>query len=132
MSRKTILQQLADFDTALLANTIGYIDPTPPKLWYMGGSIQSLTPTLGPTVGAAVTCEMDTSSPEGDAHLEPYLDQVDAIRAMEEPAIWVVKAVGSRPDHECIMGDGMAKSLYAAGCVGIVTDGGGYGTLTAC
>ena len=37
---------------------------------------------------------------------------------MKAPVVWVVKAVGSRPDHECILGDGMAKTLFAAGCLG--------------
>ena len=27
--------------------------------WYMGGSIQSVTPQLGPTVGIAFTCELE-------------------------------------------------------------------------
>jgi regulator of RNase E activity RraA len=43
---------------------------------------------------------------------------------MRVAAVWVVKTVGSRPDHEDVVGDGMAKILYAAGCIGVVTDGG--------
>lgn len=124
MSLLGTIQQLADFDTALLANTIGYVDATPPEEWYMGGSIQSVTPTLGPTVGVAVTCELDSSTPGNQVDMEPFLQQLEKIHAMEEPVVWVAKAIGSRPDHECIMGDGMAKLLYAAGSVGAVTNGG--------
>jgi regulator of RNase E activity RraA len=67
---------------------------------------------------------MDSSSPGGTADTDGFWRQVEEISAMKIPVIWVVKAVGSRPGHECILGDGMAKTLFAAGCVGAVTDGG--------
>jgi 4-hydroxy-4-methyl-2-oxoglutarate aldolase len=118
------LQALRDFDTALVANTIEYIDPTPPEEWYVGGSVQSVTPSLAPTVGVAFTCEMDSSTPGGSARLDPFWKQVEEISQAAIPALWVVKCVGARPDHECVLGDGMGKILFAAGCLGVVTDGG--------
>ena len=124
MSLTSLLHELREFDTALIANTIGYVDSTPPHETYMGGSIQSVTPSLGPTVGIAVTCELDSSTPHNQAAPEPYLRQLDQICEITEPVVWVVKTVGSRPDHECVLGDGMAKTLAAAGCIGAVTDGG--------
>lgn len=128
------LQELRDFDTALLANTIGYIDSTPAHEYYMGSSIRSVTPALGPTVGIAVTCEIDSSTPGGQADMEGYWQQMEEITEMAEPAIWVARAVGSRPDHECVLGDGMAKTFRAAGCEGAVTNAGARdvaGCLTA-
>ncbi len=126
MSLRSILQELCEFDTALIANTLGYIDATPAHEWYMSGDIQSVTPSIGPTVGVAITCEMDSSTPDhlakGDA--QGYWRQVEEMTKMELPTIWVVRTVGSRPRHECVIGDGMAKTLHAAGCVGLVTDGG--------
>jgi regulator of RNase E activity RraA len=121
---RELLEHLTEFDTALLANTIGYIDPTPPEEWYMGGSIRSVTPGLGPTVGVAYTCEVDTSSPGGAPATDDYLRQVEEMESDGRPVVWVVKTVGSRPDHECVLGDGMGKLLHGAGCIGLVTDGG--------
>ena len=118
-----VLESLREFDTALLANTLDYIDATPSHEFYMSGDIQSVTPELGPTVGVAVTCQIDTSTPGDDHFIDPYYEQIERIAAMPEPAVWVVETVGSRPDHECVTGDGMAKTLYAAGCLGVVTDG---------
>ena len=123
MVTRTILEQLRDFDTALLANTLGYISSTPPHEFYMGGSIRSLTPELGPTVGLAFTCRIDTSTPDGGNDMKLHTEQVQRMSDTQLPAIWMVQTVGSRPDHECVIGDGMAKSLYAAGCLGVITDG---------
>ena len=119
-----ILRQLAQFDTALLANTVEALKPSSGHEWYMAGTIQSVTPELGPTVGVAYTCELDSSTPGGEPEMDEYWRFLEEAEKEERPVVWVVKTVGSRPDHECVLGDGMAKTLRAAGCVGLVTDGG--------
>jgi len=123
MISRTTIESLREFDTALLANTLGHIGSTAAHEWYMGGSIQSQTPDIGPTVGLAVTCQVDTGSPGNKNMLQPYFDQVQRTSEMELPTIWIVETVGSRPDHECVIGDGMAKMLYSVGCQGVITNG---------
>jgi 4-hydroxy-4-methyl-2-oxoglutarate aldolase len=110
----------------LLANLLGFVDPIPTHEFYMGNSIRALTPELGPTVGVAVTCEMDSSTPNhlatGDT--EGFWVQLAQMEATKVPTVWVVRCVGSRPEHECVLGDGMAKTLHSVGCAGVVTNGG--------
>ena len=123
MTSLDALQELREFDTALLANTLGYISAVPAHEFYMAGSIRSLTPEIGPVVGLAQTAKVDTSTPGGAPELNLFIAQQERMADMQLPSLWLVETVGSRPEHECVTGDGMAKSLFSAGCLGVITDG---------
>jgi hypothetical protein len=76
-----LLNELREFDTPLLANTINFIDSTPSHEFYLSGEIQSVTPPLGPTVGVAFTAEVDSSTPGEGADTNLFWQQLEAIAA---------------------------------------------------
>ena len=77
MIERSVIEQLTEFDSALLANTLDAIDSTPSHEFYMGGDIHSVTPPLGPTVGLVLTCQMDTSTPGEKSDQEMYWELLD-------------------------------------------------------
>jgi regulator of RNase E activity RraA len=124
-----LIEELRAFPTGVLAKTLRLGDPAPRSPYCLPGEIQALMPSLGPTVGVAFTCRLDSSSPIGqhDPTLddaEAYYMQVEAMARLGLPSVWVLKTAGSRPEHECVLGEGDAKFHAAAGCVGALSDGG--------
>jgi 4-hydroxy-4-methyl-2-oxoglutarate aldolase len=66
---------------------------------------------------------MDSSTPGNTGDTELYWEQLEQMATSRLPSMWIVKTTGSRPDHECVIGDGIAKTLYSVGCQGLVSDG---------
>ena len=62
-----------------------------PGPWHMGRMIQCQTPAMGPMVGVAVTCEMDSSTPGGEPDFEAFYGLLEQIQKVGLPAVWVVK-----------------------------------------
>ncbi len=119
-----LIEQLREFETPLVAEGLGALGCSELHRYYMGAEIRMLTDTPQPAVGVAVTLEVDTSSPQLKPDTTALYDALDEIVPMKVPAMLMLKTVGSRPQHECVLGDGVAKISQAAGCCGAVTDGG--------
>ena len=68
--------------------------------------------------------EVDASSPNRAPKLDDLLEVTKIMRRSEVPSVVVMKTIGSRPQHECVLGDGMGKMFQAAHGAGVVSDGG--------
>jgi 4-hydroxy-4-methyl-2-oxoglutarate aldolase len=121
---RALIEQLHEFETPLVSEALGAMGCPDVHRYYMGGTIQRLIDTPQPMVGVAITLEVDTSSPGRPADPAALYDAYAAVENCSVPAVLVIKTIGSRPDHECVLGDGIAKASLAAGCCGVVTDGG--------
>ena len=120
-----LIEQLHEFETPLVAESLGALGCSQTHRHYMAGSIKLLTGAPQPMVGVALTLEADTSSPNRKVDSSALYDQAfSQVQTMTVPVVLVIKAVGSRPDHECVLGDGMAKVAKSVGVCGFVTDGG--------
>jgi 4-hydroxy-4-methyl-2-oxoglutarate aldolase len=119
-----LIEQLREFETPLVAEALAAMGCADTHKYYMGADISLLNETPLPMVGIAMTLEADTSSPDTDDDASALFDACTQLEALAVPAVLVIKTIGSRPLHECVLGDGMAKMMHAVGCCGVVTDGG--------
>lgn len=121
---RTLIEMLADSETALVCNAMTALGLSESHTYTMDGSIACLTPDLPPMVGRAITIRLDSCTPGIQADMEPYHAMLDQMEAAAGPHVVVCQTMSGTPLRECVLGDGMAKSLVAAGGVGFVTDGG--------
>ena len=119
-----LVEQLREFETPLVAESLAALGCTEPERNYMGGDIRLLTEPMQPMVGVAVTMEVDTSSPQIKFDTAALYEVYELMSRTPVPCAMVMKTVGSRPQHECVLGDGMAKTAMTVNCCGVVTDGG--------
>lgn len=122
--RLSLVEQLREFETPLVTEALSALGCRSPERHYTGDDIRLLTTLTEPMVGAALTLLADTSSPEGEVDCEDLWRSYALIEAAPVPVVVVMQAVGQRPRHECILGDGMAKPFKASGSCGLVTNGG--------
>ena len=120
----SLIEQLREFESALVAEAMGAMGSADPEKYYTGMDIKLLTQTTAPVVGVTLTLTADTSTPGNKAEVAGLYESYGLIRNSALPVVVMVKSTGSRPGHECILGDGMAKMLKSYGSSGLVTDGG--------
>lgn len=119
-----LIEQLQEFETPLVAESLAALGCAEPERYYMSSEIRLLTVPMQPMVGVAMTLEIDTSSPQTKPDASGLFEAYKVMARMPVPSVMVIKTVGSRPHHECVLGDGMAKTALTVGCCGMVTDGG--------
>jgi regulator of RNase E activity RraA len=120
----SLIEQLEEFDTALITEGMAVAGCEEKARLYCGRDVRRLTTAPRPMVGAAITLSIDSTAPAGTGTVEMLWECCEQIRKSRIPHVIVIKSHGERPSHGCVLGDGMAKALRAAGAVGVVTDGG--------
>jgi 4-hydroxy-4-methyl-2-oxoglutarate aldolase len=118
-----LVEQLLEFETPLITEAMVLMGCTDSEKLYFGQELQLQTKLSNPVCGIALILEVDTSTPGHVFKLDDYWESLQMIKDSPVPIMMVMKCVGARPQHECALGDGMAKTLVASGSAGLVTDG---------
>ena len=119
----SLIEQLLEFETPLITEGMALMGCTDSEKLYLGQEIKLRTQLSEPAAGIALTFEVDTSTPGHKVDMEDYWESLQMIKDSPVPVMLIMKCVGSRPQHECVLGDGMAKQYAACGSAGLVTDG---------
>ena len=118
-----VLKALGEFDSPTISNAIEHFKVRDAVTGYTSTELRCQFPDQKPTVGYAVTCTGDTTSPRGKEPMR--LDMLlDAVQAAPKPAVLVIKYVGPDRLRSCFVGDMFCTVLHKLGVVGLVTDGG--------
>jgi regulator of RNase E activity RraA len=128
--KKSLIERLADSPTALVCNAYDFLGMHAPCTDW---NIKYLTPDFPPMVGEAITIKLDCSTPDEDTPPEAGNKKIGPeenlynrmMRLVEEsavPRVIVIESLGNFCSG-AVLGDGMAKTMLAAGAAGCVTNG---------
>lgn len=120
----TLIEQLREFETALIAEAMSAMGVPHSHEYYTGSDVRLLTSTLEPMVGVALTMTVDTSTVGRAADSSELWEGYARIQESRLPIVVVMACLGSNVRRECVAGDGMVKSFKTYGACGLVTDGG--------
>ena len=120
----SLIEQILEFETALVAESTGAMGCAQPEKNYMGRDIRLVTQKPSRIAGIALTLTCDTSTPDKTPDASGLWEGLQKITDLDVPVVVVMKVNGSRLQHECVLGDGMAKLFANAGSCGLITDGG--------
>ena len=116
-----LCERLRRYDTPTISNAIESFGVRDRTEGFASSAIRCEFPELGPLVGYAVTCTVDstTGGPQRPTRLP---DLIDALAGAERPSVIVCQYVGSDRVRGCFLGD-MSATLYKRlGAVGAITD----------
>jgi regulator of RNase E activity RraA len=117
------LEELRQIDSPTVSNAIERLRVRSRVEGYAGWGLRCAFPELGTTIGYAVTCTADTTTPSRRDD-RGQMRLWEAIEAAPKPAVIVIKDISAERRRSCHMGEVMATTAKALGAVGCVSDGG--------
>lgn len=123
IARDRIVELLRGTDSPTISNAIEKFKVRNQTEGYASSELICRFPELPPMVGYAVTCIVDTTSPEPTGP-NRLTDFYDAVASAPKPAVAVMQNQGPSRLRSCMVGDMVCTSLRKIGVAGLVTDGG--------
>jgi len=126
MSKRTqdeIVELLRGIDSPTVSNAIEKFKVRNQTEGFASSELICRFPELPPMVGYAVTCIVDTTSPEPTGP-NRLTDLFDAVASAPKPAVVIMQNQGPSRLRSCMVGDMVCTSLHKLGVAGLVTDGG--------
>ena len=121
--RPEAVEALSRIDSPTVANAIETFHVRDRTEGYASMALRCQLPELGPMVGYAVTCTVDSTT-SGPARPSRRREFFEAVVASPKPVVVVIQAVGPEPTRTCVAGDLAVTTYRTLGAVGLVTDGG--------
>ena len=117
------IEALRKIDSPTIANAIEAFDVRDRTDGYASLELRCLFPELPPTVGYAITCTVDSTSP-GKRPPTALHDLFALVKEAPKPSIIVMKNIGPDRLRSCHAGDVLSTIFQTLGAVALVTDGG--------